>query len=119
MIDEKYYLTKRQLSVLNLKFDWKGEFIISHKGGRHQQDIIYNINGKMSCLSSATHGAARHLTKIQAPNKRIRRLTEIECERLQTVPDNYTEGVSSSKRYEMLGNGFTVDVVAWILGHIK
>jgi site-specific DNA-cytosine methylase len=44
-----------------------------------------------------------------------RRLTPIECERLQTVPDNYTNHVSNSQRYKMLGNGFTVDVIAHIL----
>lgn len=44
----------------------------------------------------------------------IRKLTPIECERLQTVPDNYTEGVSDSQRYRMLGNGWTVDVIAHI-----
>lgn len=51
-------------------------------------------------------------------NYRIRKFSPIECERLQTVPDNYTEGVSDSQRYKMLGNGWTVDVIAWILGHL-
>jgi DNA-cytosine methyltransferase len=49
----------------------------------------------------------------------IRKLTPIECERLQTVPDNYTASVSDSQRYKMLGNGFTVDVIAHILKGIK
>ena len=44
----------------------------------------------------------------------LRRLTPIECERLQTLPDNYTEWVSNSQRYKMLGNGWTVDVIAHI-----
>jgi len=44
----------------------------------------------------------------------FRRLTPIECERLQTVPDNYTNHVSNSQRYKMLGNGWTVDVIAHI-----
>ena len=44
-----------------------------------------------------------------------RKLTPVECERLQTVPDNYTEGVSNTQRYKMLGNGWTVDVIAHIL----
>jgi len=45
----------------------------------------------------------------------IRKLTPIECERLQTVPDNYTAHVSNSQRYKMLGNGWTVDVITHIL----
>lgn len=44
-----------------------------------------------------------------------RKLTPIECERLQTVPDNYTEGVSNSQRYKMLGNGWTVKVIEHVL----
>ena len=42
-----------------------------------------------------------------------------ECERLQTLPDYYTEGVSNTQRYKALGNGFTVDVIAHILRGIK
>jgi site-specific DNA-cytosine methylase len=48
----------------------------------------------------------------------IRKLTPIECERLQTLPDSYTEGVSRTQRYKALGNGWTVDVIAHILKHI-
>lgn len=44
-------------------------------------------------------------------NYRIRRLTPTECERLQTVPDNYTAEVSDTQRYRMLGNGWTVDAI--------
>ena len=48
-----------------------------------------------------------------------RKPTPIECERLQTLPDNYTDGVSNSQRYKMIGNGWTVDTVAHIFQHIK
>lgn len=49
----------------------------------------------------------------------IRKLTPIECERLQTLPDNYTAGISDAQRYKCLGNGWTVDVIAHILKGIK
>lgn len=52
-------------------------------------------------------------------NSSIRRLTPVECERLQTVKDNYTAHVSDSQRYKMLGNGWTVDVIVHILKYIK
>ena len=52
-------------------------------------------------------------------NSRIRRLTPIECERLQTVKDNYTNYVSDSQRYKMLGNGWTIDVIAHIFKYIS
>lgn len=48
----------------------------------------------------------------------IRKLTPIECERLQTVPDHYTDCVSNSQRYKMLGNGWTVDVIAHIFKNL-
>lgn len=49
----------------------------------------------------------------------IRKLLPIECERLQTLPEGYTEGVSPAQRYKTLGNGWTVEVIAHILKHIK
>ncbi len=52
-------------------------------------------------------------------NKNIRRLTPLECERLQTVADNYTNHVSDSQRYKMIGNGWTVDVIVHILKYIN
>ena len=64
------------------------------------------------------------LTTVQKDNVVVqgmtwRKLTPIECERLQTLPDNYTEGVSKTQRYKMIGNGWTVDVIAHILKGIK
>lgn len=50
---------------------------------------------------------------------RIRKLTPIEYERLQTLEDNYTEGVSDTQRYKMLWNWWTVDVIAHIFRFIK
>ncbi len=47
----------------------------------------------------------------------IRKLTPMECERLQTVPEDYTNHVSNTQRYKMLGNGMTVDVIGHILSN--
>lgn len=49
----------------------------------------------------------------------VRRLSPTECERLQTVPDGYTSCVSNTQRYKMLGNGWTVDVIAHIFKELK
>ena len=51
-------------------------------------------------------------------NDIIRKLTPIECERLQTLPDNYTAGISNTQRYKCLGNGWTVDVIAHIFSFL-
>jgi len=55
------------------------------------------------------------LVEIDKDSEIWRVLTPLECERLQTVPDNYTEGVSNTQRYKMIGNGWTVDVICHIL----
>ncbi len=67
-------------------------------------------DGKTYCLDSQQHNALEM-------DSRIRRLTPLECERLQTVPDNYTNHVSDSQRYKMLGNGWTIDVICHILSY--
>jgi DNA (cytosine-5)-methyltransferase 3A len=64
------------------------------------------------------------LTTVQKDNVVVskdmwRKLTPLECERLQTMPDNYTNHVSNSQRYKMIGNGWTVDVIAHILKGIQ
>jgi len=51
-------------------------------------------------------------------NNQVRRFSPLECERLQTLPDNYTDGVSNTQRYKMLGNAFTIDVIAHILSYM-
>ena len=51
--------------------------------------------------------------------KHLRLFTPTECEKLQTVPINYTEGVSNAQRYKMLGNGWTISIIAHILGNLK
>lgn len=69
-------------------------------------------DGKTYCLDTGQTNAIEYSDKI-------RRLIPIECERLQTVKDNYTSYVSDSQRYKMLGNGWTVDVIVHILNYIK
>lgn len=124
-VSDHYYLSDRQLGVLDLnELKWTNNYIKKHFGGKHQQNSIYRYDGIMACLSAATHGAARHLTKTYLPDGKIRRLTEIECERLQGLPDNYTEGhytdkVASSIRYEALGNGWTVSVIKHIFSGLR
>lgn len=118
-VPQEYYLTEKQKLILDFDYKWSENEIIRHKAGKHQQNNIFRYDGIMGCLSASTHGAARHLTKTYLPNGEIRRLTENEVEKLQSVPINYTNNVSSSKRYEVLGNGWTVDVIAHIFKNIE
>jgi DNA (cytosine-5)-methyltransferase 3A len=79
----------------------------------YRQDAPNDINGKKDCLRANAGGVLKGVGIIEGT--RIRRLTPLECERLQTVADNYTNHVSDSQRYKMLGNGWTIDVIAHIL----
>jgi len=72
-----------------------------------------NMKDKSNCLTAANYDYMRY------EHPTYRKLTPVECERLQTVPDGYTEGVSNSRRYQLLGNGWTVDVICHILEGIK
>jgi DNA (cytosine-5)-methyltransferase 3A len=91
------------------------------KGGQGQR--IYSVRGKSVSLSAngGGQGAKTGLYKIDLPDGEylIRKLTPLECERLQTLPDNYTEGVSNTQRYKAIGNGWTVDVIAHIFSFLN
>jgi DNA-cytosine methyltransferase len=78
----------------------------------YQQDRIYDVNGIAPALSTDSRPSMINTSLI-------RRLTPTECERLQTVKDDYTNHVSDSQRYKMLGNGWTVDVIAHIFSYLK
>jgi DNA (cytosine-5)-methyltransferase 3A len=82
-------------------------------GGDFRYDVGYRCREKGKSGTLCTN--AESFAKI---NSQIRRLTPVECERLQTVKDNYTAHVSDSQRYKMLGNGWTVDIIVHILSYI-
>ena len=67
------------------------------------------LDGKTPTISTSAWEHNNHLTLDEGTT--WRKLTPVECERLQTVPDGYTDHVSNTQRYKMLGNGWTVDVV--------
>ncbi len=104
-------------SGLGNKHNWDtiriGHF---NKGG--QGDRVYSPEGKSVGLS-ALGGGGGAKTGLYQVAEVVRKLTPIEGERLQGLPDNYTEGVSNSQRYKMLGNGFNCDVVAHIISHLE
>lgn len=77
---------------------------------------VYHPHGKGPTLTAVCGGNQER--KVTVDEKRWRKLTPLECERLQTVEEGYTAHVSDSQRYKMLGNGWTVDVIAHILKNL-
>ena len=57
--------------------------------------------------------------KVNTSETTYRKLTPLECERLQTIPDGYTSGVSNSQRYRMLGNSWTASIIAHLFRGLK
>lgn len=91
---------------------------IGHIGNTDgQANRVYSDEGKSVTLS-AQGGGGGAKTGLYQINSRIRKLTPIECERLQGLPDGYTEGIPKTHRYKCLGNAFNVDVVGHILTHL-
>jgi len=90
-----------------------------------QKDNMVSIMlGRLKGWGNPENESGKHYTLCKNEphgikyNNNIRRLTPLECERLQTVKDNFTAFVSDTQRYRMLGNGWTVDVVAHIFKHM-
>jgi DNA-cytosine methyltransferase len=73
------------------------------------------LDGKAPSLTSSFWEQNNHLSY----GEKFRKLTPIECERLQTLPDDYTAGISNTQRYKAIGNGWTVDVIAHIFNCMK
>ena len=111
-VDKKYYYSQTVLNRLNLE-----NIKRAGKAG-------YKCKGVE--VEKCAPIVARHYKGMQSQHYPVikevdgfRKLTPIECERLQTVPDNYTSGVSDTQRFKMIGNGWTVDVISHILKNIK
>jgi len=77
----------------------------------------YGQLGKCPTVRAGTGG--HHEPKMTLPPNKWRKLTPLECERLQTLPDDYTFGVSNTQRYKSIGNGWTVDVIVHIFNRLK
>jgi DNA (cytosine-5)-methyltransferase 3A len=86
----------------------------SRESGLPTQQIIEpRSDNKTNCLTTVQKDNLLEIT--DGVEYRIRRLTPVECERLQTVKDNYTNHVSDTQRYKMLGNGWNIDTILHLL----
>ena len=81
-----------------------------HDGARVQGDTMNTLTSRM--------GTGGNNVSMLSDLSGVRRLTPVECERLQGFPDNWTEGQSDSTRYKQMGNAVAVPVVDWIIAGI-
>jgi len=124
-VDETYYVKDKSNTIrtsgrgsgIDDKHNWD-TIRVGKIGKGGQGDRIYSPQGKSVALSAMGGGRGAKTGLYQTEEYTVRKLTPIECERLQGLPDNYTKGISNTQRYKCLGNAFNVDVVAHILSFI-
>jgi site-specific DNA-cytosine methylase len=103
----------------NAKFNSNyANWMLNKWGDKTRLDAFFNASGKASCLT-ANMAKGQKATYCVNDAKEIHKFTPIECERLQTVPDNYTAGVANSHRFKMLGNGWTVSVIKHLFKNLN
>jgi DNA-cytosine methyltransferase len=136
-VDEKYYLTDKGTSYITKNERLKKKFTALNGGkaltlmSQYNQSkngtfLCVDGNGRIDTEKTGTL-TQRYYKGVEnygsnpflLTEHKFRKLTPVECERLQTVPDDYTNCVSDTQRYKMLGNGWTVDVIKHIFKNLK
>ena len=108
---EKYYYNK----PFTLETDTTKNVIATLDINTHETlKRVYNANGIIGCLTCVS-GGYQEKKVYDAATNRVRKITPLEYERLQGLRDNYTEGLSNSKRYTVCGNGWSIPVIGHIL----
>ena len=80
-----------------------------------ERDVVYGDDNKMGCLVATDYKQPKQVYH----NGVLRKISPEEAELLQTLPEGYTSGISNSRRFECIGNGWTVDVIAHIFSFIN
>lgn len=93
---------------------WNCTYIVQWPHGSNRGGIRA-LDGKTPSMTTSSWES----NNLLLSEGMVRKLTPIECEHLQTVPENYTSCVSDSQRYKMLGNGWTIDVIMHIFQGLK
>lgn len=104
--------------ILQPQYDWENTRLYAIKQKARGFNAGNIFTKKSPTLTSCSWEHNNHIVNVNE-KEIIRKLTPIECERLQTLPDNYTAWLSNSQRYRVIGNSWTVDVIAHILSFLK
>jgi len=111
-VDSKYYMSDKATILIQNSLNKRGEYLDKFNIISSWQRNYTISDSKCSAVTAAMGMGGGHVPMItELP---YRKLTPIEIERMQTVPDDYTNGVSDTQRYKMLGNGWTVGVIKHI-----
>lgn len=86
---------------------------------RYAYAKMRTLDQKANCLGTVQHITNATATNIKYSDDEVYIPTPLECERLQTLPDNYTDILCNTRRYKAIGNGWTVDVIAHIFSYLE
>lgn len=112
-VDDKYYLSDKAIEYMNRKVK------TNNKDHWQIHPPAPTKNNKSNTIVANYKAGIPYNVIIEPITNEPRKLTPEECEILQTIPVGYSSIVSNSQRYKMIGNGWTVDVIAHIFKHIK
>lgn len=111
-VDDKYYLSDKAIEYMNRRT----------RLGKNHWEIhppAPTKNHKSNTIVANYSAGIPYNVIIEPLSDRVRRLTPNECEKLQTIPVDYTKILSDTQRYKCIGNGWTVDVIAHIFSSLK
>ena len=91
------------------------KYDLLHKGHYSQAYRLFYLDGKSPTIPRCRTETKCNILLDKKDYSTYKVISPVEAERLQTLPDNYTEGVPKTRRFEAIGNGWTVDVIAHIL----
>lgn len=95
------------------------QYAVNEKHSTSQAFRLYYLDGKAPTIARCRTESKCNILIDESDLSTFKIISPLEAERLQTLPDNYTEGVPKTRRFEAIGNGWTVDVIAHILRGIK
>jgi DNA (cytosine-5)-methyltransferase 3A len=91
------------------------QYAVNEKHSTSQAFRLYYLDGKSPTIARCRTESKCNILIDESDLSTFKIISPLEAERLQTLPDNYTEGVPKTRRFEAIGNGWTVDVIAHIL----
>ena len=116
-------LVKTDIRILNTAIETPNyvKYDLLQKGNWSQQDRLYYLDGKAPTIPKSRTKTKCNILLDKNDLSTYKQISVLEAERCQTLPDNYTnvEGLTETQRFEAIGNGWTVDVIAHILKNLK
>ena len=115
--DKSLERTDERIKETAIKTQNYVKYDLMKKGHFSQAYRLYYLDGKAPTQARCRTGTKTNIL-LDENTYKYKIISPVECERLQTLPDNYTEGVPKTRRFEAIGNGWTVDIISHILSYI-